>query len=115
MHNTLDSTFSDLHSKGVGAIINHAGVISFDDEQKLLDSNIMSMEDPASLLNLVFFYVGMHFCLRGGQEQRDLQVDQVRRCPPDTSTYDSSAYYEYNKFISKNSQHRFKDIHTKNY
>ena len=55
LHNTLDSTFSDLHSKGVGAIINHAAVISFDDEQKLLDSNIMSMEDPASLLNLVFF------------------------------------------------------------
>ena len=50
LYNTLDSTFSDLHSKGVGAITNHAAVISFDDEQKLLDSNIMSMEDPASLL-----------------------------------------------------------------
>ena len=37
----------------------------------------MSMEDPASLLDLVFFYVGMQFCLRGGQEQRDLHVDQI--------------------------------------
>ena len=58
LHNTLDSTFSDLHSKGVGAIINHAAVISFSDQQKLLDSNIMSLEDPASLLNLVFFLCG---------------------------------------------------------
>ena len=64
LHNTLDSVFSDLHSKGVGTTPSHAAVISYDDEEKLLGSEVMSMDNPISLLNMFFFYVGLHFCLR---------------------------------------------------
>ena len=58
--------------------------------------------------------MGLHFSLQGGQEQRDLKVDQVRRHPPDISLYDENTSYEYVEFIAKNNQHRFKDIHGKN-
>ena len=51
---TLDSVFSDLHSKGVGATPSHAAVISYDDEEKLLGSEVMSMDNPTSLLNMFF-------------------------------------------------------------
>ena len=36
----------------------------------------------------MFFYVGKVFCLRGGQEQRDLKLSQVvRSSNPDCYTY----------------------------
>ena len=47
--------FSDLHSKGVGATPSHAAVISYDDQEKLLGSEVMSMDNPTSLLNMFFF------------------------------------------------------------
>ena len=112
--NTLDTVCSQLHSKGVGSSVKSAAVMSFDDEDALWDRKVMSMDDPSSLLNLIFFYVGLHCCLRGGQEHRDLSVDQFRRYPSDTTHYDGHTYYEYAECISKNNQHRFNDIHSKN-
>ena len=52
--------------------------------------------------------------MRGGQEQRDLSIHQFTRTPPDISIYDENTYYEYTEYISKNNQHRFKDIHSSN-
>ena len=68
LHNTMDSVFSQLHSEGVGASKKSAAVVSANDEQLLWDNNLIGMDSPRSLLNAVFFYVGLHFCLRGGQE-----------------------------------------------
>lgn len=73
----------------------------------------MSFETPRSLQNMVFFYTGLHFSLRGGQEQRDLKVDQFKRFPEDPGVYNESTYYQYVEFIAKNNQHRFKDAHGK--
>ena len=78
------------------------------------EKGVLSFATPKTLQYAVFFYVGLHFSLRGGQEQRDLKVDQVRRHPPDISLYDENTYYEYVESIAKNNQHRFKDIHGKN-
>ena len=113
-HKTLDSVCSQLHSQGVGASTNSAAVISLEDEEVLLDRKIMSMDNPISLQNMVFFYVSLHCCLRGGQEQRDLSIQQFSRFPSDTANYEDDTYYQYTEFISKNNQHRFKDIHSKN-
>ena len=63
---------------------------------------------------MVFYFVGIHCALRGGQEQRDLSPNQFKRYPSDTTLYDDNTYYQYTEFISKNNQHRFKDIHSKN-
>ena len=62
----------------------------------------------------MFFYVGLNFVLRGIQEQYDLVPSQFTRVPQDIGIYDASVYYEYREYISKNNQHRFKDINAKN-
>ena len=56
----------------------------------------------------------MHFALRGVEEQYNLVPNQFIRFPHDTSVYNSDVYYEYTEFISKNNQHRFKDINMRN-
>ncbi len=114
LHLTLDSVCSKLHATGVGAVKKSAEVISFDDEEMLWQKGILGFDNPSALFNTVFFYVGLHFCLRGGQEHRDLSINQLQRCPEDISIYNENSYYEYSEFISKNNQHRFKDIHAKN-
>ena len=114
LHNTLDSLFSRLHSEGVGAFKKSASVITVQDEDLFWESKIMSIDSPKGLQNLVFYYVGIHFCLRGVQEQHDLTVEQFKRSPADPKVYDDNTYYEYVELISKNNQHRFKNIHSKN-
>ena len=112
LHNTLDTICSNLHAQGIGATKKSAPVITIEDEELLWERQIMSFENPRRLQNCAFFYVGLHFSLRGGQEQRDLKVDQLKRCPEERAKYDEHTYYEYVEFIAKNNQHRFKDIHT---
>ena len=97
LRNTLDSVCSNLHAQGVGAQKKSANVVSAEDEDLFWEKKAMSFETPRSLQNLVFYYVGLHFSLRGGQEQRDLKVSQLRRFPSDTKTYDERCYYEYFK------------------
>lgn len=52
--------------------------------------------------------------LREVQKQHDLQLEQLKCFPSDTSVYSDEVYYEYQEFISKNNQHRFKDINATN-
>ena len=52
----------------------------------------------------MFFYLGLHFCLRGVQEQYDLVPQQLTHVPPDVGVYNDSVYYEYTEFVSKNNQ-----------
>ena len=84
-----------------------------EDENLLREASVISFESPQTLQN-IFYYVGLHFCLRGVQEQHDLTVQQLIRHPSDLDSYDDGTYYQYVELISKNSQHRFKDIHMKN-
>ena len=62
------------------------------------------------LQHTIFIYVGLQFCLRGVQEQYDLTIAQFTRSQPDKSIYNSEVFYHYTELISKNNQHRFKDI-----
>ena len=55
---------------------------------------VVGIESPWPLVRAVFFIVGLHFSLRGGQEHRDLVVEQFRRFPSDGS-YTKESYYEY--------------------
>ena len=72
------------------------------------------LNSQASPTYCVFFYVGLNFALRGVQEQYNLVPSQFVRTPLDTSVYNPCVYYEYTELISKNNQHRFKDINSKN-
>lgn len=71
LYKTLDMLCSNLHAEGIGATVQSAPIISFEDEQMLLDAGVLSMDSPTSLLHMVFFYVSLHCCLCGGQEQRE--------------------------------------------
>lgn len=112
--NTLDFVCSTLHSQGLGSSVNSAAAVSVEDEEQLLDKEVLSSDNPTNLQYIVFFYVGIHCCLRGSQEQRSLQINQFTRHPANVNEYDESTYYLYTEFISKNNQHRFKDIQSKN-
>ena len=112
--NTLDSLSSNLHRDGVGVTKDSAPVISFDHEDLFWKKGLLGFSSPKVLQHTVFFYVGLNFVLRGSQEQYDLVVEQLKRVPPDFGIYDDSVYYQYTEFISKNNQHRFKDINSTN-
>ena len=111
---TLDSVSSNLHRDGIGVYKDSANVITADHEQLFWDRGLLGMTSPKQLQETAFFYMGLNFVLRGIQEQYNLVPSQLQRVPPDYYTYDSSVYYEYTEFISKNNQHRFKDINSSN-
>ena len=61
-----------------------AAVICFEKEQKLWETGVLSTETPLSLFNTVFYYNGLNFILRGGDEHRDLKISQLEfRSVPD--------------------------------
>ena len=114
LHKTLDTVCSELHTRGVGAKTNSAAVISLEDEDLLWSQGLLGYDSPLVLFHTVFFYIGLFFCLRGGQEQRNLSWQNFRRVPEDPKAYTSGTYYEYYEFASKNNQHRFRDVHSTN-
>ena len=111
---TLDTLCSDLHRQGIGSTKNSAKVIELDDEDIFWQKGLLGFSTPKLLQHTVFFYVGLNFVLRGVQEQHDLIPSQFSRVPQDKSVYNTSVYYEYTELVSKNNQHRFKDINTQN-
>ena len=70
----LQVTCRELHREGVGANVKHAAVFSPAEENVFWDLKAISDRAPLALQRSVFFYVGKVFCLRGGQEQRDLKI-----------------------------------------
>ena len=81
-------TCRELHREGVGANVKHAAVFSSAEENALWDLKVISDRAPVTLQRAVFFNVGAAFCLRGGQEQRELKISQfVRSADPDCYTY----------------------------
>ena len=75
LKNVCDAVFKRLHAKGVGAEIKATPVMNPDDEKKLWTSEVVNLTATIGLLiRAVFFYNGKNFCLRGGQEQRNLKL-----------------------------------------
>ena len=56
-----------------------------------------SSDTPVSLLNSVFFYNGINFTSRGGEEHRSLSLSQIK-----FGQEDDMEYVEYTKNSSKN-------------
>ena len=111
---TLDTINSQLHHDGVGVSVKKAEVITKEVEQLCWDKGTLGISSPTVLQHTIFFYLGLHFVLRGVQEQHDLLVKQLQRIPSDYSVFNNSVYYEYTEFISKNNLHRFSDHRMKN-
>ena len=107
LHMTLDTVCVSLRKEGIGASVKHADVISLEHEELMWQKGVLGVHSLDSLLRAVFYTVGLHFCLRGGQEHRDLKRSQFTRIPADG--YDASTYYQYIENGSKNYQGRFSE------
>lgn len=83
LQGTCDCLSRELRQAGVGVTVKHTAVISATEEEQLWSSGAIGMYSPKALVRYVFFYVGKAFCIRGGQEQRDLKTFQV--CPVNTT------------------------------
>ena len=69
-----DTRFRDFHG--------------IEEEDILWGSGALSIDNPTGLQRAVFFYVGKFFCLRGGDEQRNLKPSQfVHSKQPDCYIY----------------------------
>ena len=112
LRNTLDTVSMSLRKEGIGVSKSHAAVISSEDQKLMWESGVLGTDSPWALVRAVFVITGLHFSLRGGQEHRDLTIDQFKRFP-DESSYDEHTYYEYTEHGSKNYQGKFADMDNK--
>ena len=103
----LDTVCVALRKQGIGADVKHAAVIPLEHEELMWSTGVLGVESPTSLLRATFYTVGLYFCLRGGQEHRELKRSQFTRTPIDG--YSSSTYYQYVENGSKNYQGRFSE------
>ena len=71
-HNALDNVLRDLRVRGIGSESLQTETFSRDDEEKLWNSGVLGSNNPKALLRAVFYLNGRNFCLRGGEEQRNL-------------------------------------------
>ena len=66
-----------MHRKGIGAVRWQSEIITITEELSLWDSDVLRMHSLSALLNSVFFYNGLNFVLRCGEEHRQLKISQL--------------------------------------
>ena len=98
---TLD-TVTSVHHEGVGVTKKSAQIISIEHEELLWKRGVLGWDTPKRLQKLSW----PPFCLTWCPRTTRSQVGAAEALP--------SRYDEYTEFISKNNQHRFKDIHSVN-
>ena len=99
LHNTLDVIFRGLQ-ENIGTSTSHHRPFDKDEIDHLWATGVLGTGNPLSLLNAVFFYTGMQFCLRGGDEHRKLRLEQIKR---------EEAGYVYYENASKNHKGTFSE------
>ena len=75
LKNVCNSVFKHLHQKGVGAETKETPVLSKHDEEELW-TKVLDLDNRKGLLRAVFFCNGENFCLHGGQQQRNLNLNE---------------------------------------
>ena len=78
-----------------------------DEEQMMWNKGILGTSTPQSLLNAVFYLIGQSFCLRGGEEHRQLCISQV-------VWQFNPVCYVYTETGSKNKKDTFMEMHIQN-
>ena len=79
LHQTMDSVYKKLRASGVGAQKHCTETFTKEEENKLWECGMLGIDNPTSLLRAVFFFNGKNFCLRGGDEHRNLRLSQFKR------------------------------------
>ena len=106
-HNALDNVLRDLRARGVGSESQETEAFSKEEEERLWSSGTLGDDNPRSLLHAVFYLNGKNFCLRGGDEQRNLKISQLKRL-------NNPNRYVYTENSSKNCYGGVKQLHVKN-
>jgi len=98
----LDTEMKRLKQAGIGSDKRQPEPLSPEEEELLWKKSILGDHSPQALLNSVFFFNGVCFALRGGDEHRQLRFKecqiQVVEKPGER------AYFVYTEVSSKNYQ-----------
>ena len=86
---------------GVGCSAQNTEAITEDDEEQLWVMKILDPDTLQGLLNCAFFLNRKNFCLRGGEEQRNLKSSQLTREVTKVGTK-CLVRYTYTEYVSKN-------------
>lgn len=70
LYYALDVTMKDSTAHGVGMTVSKANAITKEQENLLWEKGILGIHNGTSLLRTVFYLIGVHFGIRGGQEHR---------------------------------------------
>ena len=76
-------------------------MISSEEEEKLWASGQLGTKTPRALQNAVFYYNGKNYCIRGGEEHRNIKISQFQRMYK----------YLYHEYVSKNHLGTYKKSH----
>ena len=68
---TLDTMCISLHKEGVGTEVKHTAIVSGEHEDILWNKGVLGIASSESLVCAMFYTVGLHFSLQGGQEHCD--------------------------------------------
>ena len=71
--NTLDNVMKSQAQAGIGTVAKQAQIITVQEENKLWETGVLGSDKPETLVDTLFYLIGMHFALRGGQEHRNLR------------------------------------------
>lgn len=74
--NALDASMKLSVRNGVNVYRKKANVISRSDEKLLWEKGQLGSSTPNQLMRTLFYYNGLHFGLRGGEEHTKLTIDQ---------------------------------------
>ncbi len=96
LHAVLDNLFKELQRMVLQKTRNMLKSFPKRTKSKLWEIKVIGTENPKALLQAVFNLNGKNFCLRGGQEHRNLKLSQLVKC---TSP---SLHYLYLENSSKN-------------
>ena len=97
IHGACHSVYHSLHSGGIGVSVRHASIVSDNEERKLWEHGILGVDNSKSLQQAAFYFIGKRFCIRGGEEQRNLGPSNfVRSYNPDCFTYVEHGSKNYN-------------------
>lgn len=104
LHAVRDTVYHALHKEGVGTTREQARIITYEEKEQLWVLGILGTHTPQALLNAVFYYNGLHFALRGGQEHRELKRSQLayKQLPNPSNPAEKVECFVYTEHGSKN-------------
>ena len=73
---SLDAAMKASSKEGVGNHKKQAQVITLEEEAELWEKGQLGSDTPKQIINTLFYYNGLHFAVRGGDEHRYLKIEQ---------------------------------------